>query len=334
MTVVQPHLWIAKDASQIGAGGIVLNIGTQVLREHLMQLFWDERTTAEAHINEKEIIASAEMIIATVRRYDLYNLVIGMLDDNIVSITYYNKQGGRHRYLWRTVCAVTRWLLRRNIILVGIYIKSKSNFISDHQSRVTAQACHNWRVKRATFRAIEALRCDEGFDVDCFAAARNNQTAFYFAYYLDPYAAGHNFFAQDLRAVAGNLWCFPPPSLLGNLLQYLRSYDRNAAVVAPAWVDQPWWPILLSGATALPLILDRDAGHFEMAHGLVDGIAPIEVQWNWIVVSFSPRAGESAAFRRRLPRPWSQANAAISAGMTALGRISPPSSTTHPPFSS
>ena len=328
MTTCPPHIFCAKDASQIGAGGVVLNMGEKILREHLLQIFFSKEETAKQHINEKEIRATVDLTVAIVQKYDIRNVVIAMLDDNTTSVNYFNKQGGRKRHLSRRAVSLIRWLLKRNIILVSIYIHTSANKIADFMSRMSAHAVHNWSLRRSSFRAVERILCPEGFDIDCFAAAGNARCPKYFAFYLDPWAQAHNFFEIDLRTYPGNLYCFPPPSLIADTLQQLVVYGRQATLVVPAWTDQTWFVTLMQGAIATPLILDMEDNHFVLPHGLTEGMSDIQVNWNFVACRFSPRSGDSAAFRSE----WSRECAAKQSGiedMMALGRISQRSATTR-----
>ena len=42
------------------------------------------------HINEKEILATVDLVVAAVKYWDLRDLVIGVLDDNMCSVAYFN----------------------------------------------------------------------------------------------------------------------------------------------------------------------------------------------------------------------------------------------------
>ena len=68
-----------------------------------------------------------------------------------------------------------------------------------------------------------------------------------------PQSCGVNFFAQDLSSGAPFLeypYVFPPHSLMGPVLRFLRSHWRSCTVIAlDVYPKKYWWPLIQSCAS-------------------------------------------------------------------------------------
>lgn len=66
---------------------------------------------------------------------------------------------------------------------------------------------------------------------------------------------GTDAFCQDwaqFKGYANPLWC-----LIGRYLHQLQSQAAELILMTPAWMDQPWWPLIFSLSVDLPLILPK-----------------------------------------------------------------------------
>ena len=83
----------------------------------------------------------------------------------------------------------------------------------------------------------------------------------HFTSFFKPHSSGVNVFAQTISA-AENTYVFPPFSLVGPLLRFLRESELCFTIVVPKLYPLPfWWPILISRSHArLQLGSKRDLG--------------------------------------------------------------------------
>jgi hypothetical protein len=94
--------------------------------------------------------------------------------------------------------------------------------------------------------------------VDLFASRQNRQIQQFFSFEHDYEALGTNAFNARWGGL-GVVYAYPPPILVGRLLQKIR-FDRvkNAVVIIPAWMAQNWWPTMLEMLLSSPLILPNE----------------------------------------------------------------------------
>ena len=75
----------------------------------------------------------------------------------------------------------------------------------------------------------------------------------HFTPHPSPQSCGVNFFAQDLSSGAPFLeypYVFPPLSLMGPVLRFLRSHGRSCTVIAlDVYPKRYWWPLIQSCAS-------------------------------------------------------------------------------------
>ena len=313
------HFWLTKDASDVAMAGVALNLNKKT---QVFSAFFTEIQEFVWHINRKELQATISAVKAVVLKYDLSNIVLGVLDDNSAAVANVNRQGGRSVSLARPAARFIRWLFRRGILLIAFHLPGEFNGLSDRPSRTLGTSAYDWKLCRRLFHRLERIFCPAGFDVDGFAAFNNTQCTRYAAFSLDPmaelccehrYTAGAcpvqgcsqeacsqriDFFAQELHLWRGNMFLFPPPNLVGRMLQHLIHYRRNAVVVVPVWKRQPWFARILERTDALPLILDGRDGHFRLPHKCVEGAEHPSPPWLTIALRFCADPGKCAKFRR------------------------------------
>ena len=83
----------------------------------------------------------------------------------------------------------------------------------------------------------------DGLDIDRFATAQNHVLPAFNTYFLEAGSAGTDAFAQTDWALLKN-FCNPPFSQLGRLVTFLREFQPllpRAIIIAPQWVQQPWY---------------------------------------------------------------------------------------------
>ena len=131
------------------------------------------------------------------------------------------------------------------------------NTEADELSRV-ASSHIDWQLHRWLFlRVTKYLRVR--VKMDLFAAAGNCQVPRFFSFHHDHRAVGTDAFQFDWRG-RGTLYAYPPPILIGRVLQKMRSEEvPQLLLVAPVWVSQHWWPTLVEMMRSPPVLLPNHA---------------------------------------------------------------------------
>ena len=86
------------------------------------------------------------------------------------------------------------------------------------------------------------------FDVDTFACRRTSKGRDFFSLRDSPYAAGVDFFHQELHPKK-SYFCFPPTSLLRDAMLHFRRYKVAAVMVVPVWPTSSFFSIFWPDST-------------------------------------------------------------------------------------
>ena len=100
-----------------------------------------------------------------------------------------------------------------------------------------------------------------------FASRTSHQTHKYMSLKTDPQCIAVDAFQQDWSQ--GILYAFPPFNLIGKVLKKVRSQQSDLILVAPVWVTQPWYPLLLELAVGVPILLPKHVEVLENPEGEV-----------------------------------------------------------------
>jgi hypothetical protein len=174
-----------------------------------------------------------------------------MVTDSVTAMLYLNKAGGRVPSLMDITKKILTYALDFNISLSAEYITSKDNELADSQSRDFQNPHIEVRVKPFLFKKINKLFGPH--DVDAFAAMENHHLKQYVSWRPDPYSMYPDLFSRTFPR--GRIYCFPPFTLVLRLLTKISQEEKNATVILPFWIGQPFWPIMLDLLTEWPAIL-------------------------------------------------------------------------------
>jgi hypothetical protein len=131
------------------------------------------------------------------------------------------------------------------------------NVDADELSR-RASTHADWKLDPTLFRAV--LRAfNVRPNVDLFASAQNTQLAQFFSYQHDHRARGADAFQHSWTSL-GVLYAYPPPILLGRVLQRLHVNSCQRLIcIMPLWMAQVWFPTMLQMLRQPPLLLPNEA---------------------------------------------------------------------------
>ena len=181
------------------------------------------------------------------------------------------------------------------ISLTFRHLAGELNVCADELSR-RAHTHADWKLDRQLFRQISvSLGGPDGLPVlDLFASAQNTQVDHFFSYNFDHRSVGADAFLYSWRD-RGLLYAYPPPILVGKVLQKLRADScLRSIVLVPVWQAQSWFPTLLQMLRTPPLLLPNEK--WIVTDPLGHQAWPM--RWPLIACDLSGSSANAAASRR------------------------------------
>ncbi|XP_077978269.1 uncharacterized protein LOC144433780 [Glandiceps talaboti] len=205
------------------------------------------------HINCLELLAGAfavQSYVGTKTR-----LHIRLKIDNQTAVAYVNTlEGTRSIVLSSLALSLWDWALKRNIHLSAEHLPGIQNHIADWEFRHSLDSS-DWKLKQSIFKDLMKIRgpCK----IDLFAFRLNTQLPQYMSWKPDPQSVAVEVF-QHPWGVSHN-YAFPPFCLIGRCLAKVRrgSGKADLILITPVWPPQPWYPMILEMAVALPVLLPQ-----------------------------------------------------------------------------
>ena len=145
------------------------------------------------------------------------------------------------------------WRMRHNLSMSFQFLRGIDNVEADGLSR-QEMTHRDWQLNPNIFRSLcRALHLRP--KVDLFASRQNKQVRLFFSWEHDHEALATNCFTRRWSNL-GVLYAYPPPILIGRLLQKIRNdHVQNAVAIVPLWMGQSWFPVLLEMLVGIPLLL-------------------------------------------------------------------------------
>ena len=178
------------------------------------------------------------------------NLHVKVLSDNQTAVTYIRAMGGTHSITCNQITReIILWCKERQIWLTSSHLPGRLNVVADRASREFTDNTE-WSLEAT---AVNKLVDKWGQPaVDMFASRLNYKVRNYVAWKPDPSASAIDAFTID-RANYDLIYCFPPLSLIGKVLQKIQVCQATAIVVVPCWSAQFWYPKLLKMLLQAPV---------------------------------------------------------------------------------
>lgn len=232
-----PEIIITCDASNLGWGAVCngIEIGGR----------W-EKHEAENHINFLELLAAKFAVKSFCK--DKRDIHIQVRSDNTCTVSVLKNMGAKSNNCNEVAKSTWLWCIERNIWLSATYIPGKGN-IADFGSR-HFQENVEWKLDETVFHKITAIF---GMPViDMFASRLNKQLDRYVSWKPDPFAEEIDSFS--IKWSHELIYAFPPFSLLGRLIQKVQQDKAEVLLVAPVWITQNWYSVLLQMMISTPVI--------------------------------------------------------------------------------
>ena len=132
------------------------------------------------------------------------------------------------------------------------HLPGKLNAEADRASRVFHNSNTEWSLASSVFNELTATWGEP--DIDMFVSRLNYKVSQYVAWKPDPGAIAIDAFTLDCSRYK-LIYCFPPFSLIGKVLQYIQESNTTATLVIPHWPTQFWYPHLLQLLKSQPLVI-------------------------------------------------------------------------------
>ena len=186
---------------------------------------WNEEESGN-HINFLELLAVSHAIKAFCKSVrDIHVLI---KSDNSCAVAYINNMGGIKSEECNSLAkSIWLWCMDRNIWLSATHIPGSSND-ADFESRHFSENVE-WKLKESIFSQITdiwGLPC-----IDMFASRLNKQIDSFVSWRPDPDAVAVNGFSLNWSALI--------------TLSKLRQDGGEMILLAPVWVTQSWFPMLM-----------------------------------------------------------------------------------------
>lgn len=227
-----PHITVFADASFLGWGCFVPGSNMRTGGR------WKSRDL-EHDINYLELKVVLFSLQACCRT--ITNSHILVRSDNTTTVVSINKQGSTQSLNCNEISReIWGWAIDRNNWLSAAHCPGVENSEADQASRVFDDTTE-WMLHKDCFNRI----CTRfGYpQIDLFASRLNYQVLPYCSWQADPGALMIDAFTLTWHHYS-LIYCFPPFSIVGKVLQKIRVEHATAVIIVPDWPTQPWFSVL------------------------------------------------------------------------------------------
>ena len=158
---------------------------------------------------------------------------------------------------------VFTWCMERQLSLSISHIPGKLNTEADKASREFHNSNTEWSLDATIFHELKLRWGDP--EIDMFASRLNYKVTPYVASRPDPGAVAIDAFTLDWSR-CNLIYCFPPFSLIGKVLQFIQESKTTAKLVYPYWPTQVWYPHLLQMQKSSPVSIKMHQKTITLQH--------------------------------------------------------------------
>ena len=237
-------LTLMTDSSLKGWGGVIEG-SSCVARGR-----WSHQES-QLHINILELKAILLALQALCNH--MQNNHIKILCDNTTAVAYIRTMGGTKSNGCNDITReIFMWCIDRKLTLSISHLPGKLNTEADKASREFNNSNTEWSLDQTAFTELKSKLGEP--EVDMFASRLNHKTPRYIAWGPDPGAVAIDAFTIDWSKY-NLIYCFPPFSLIGKVLQFIQESKVTAILVYPHWPTQFWYPHLLQLMKSHPVTI-------------------------------------------------------------------------------
>ena len=243
---------LQTDASGLGWGGVLFQPDHY---QTYMQGQWSKiQTTASNNVREMTavVLSLKEVLPKLARDTPIDQRTLLIESDNTTTVQTLLRRGSTKTTL--NDLAKQVWQMTRDyqFRLQAVYLPGVENQIADGLSRTYHSSLAESRLNRVVFHHI-----DQKFgplSIDLFASGSNHQLQKFVTWKYHSRAWRIDAFSLVWTQLRG-LYLFPPCALIAKALNKVMQERAPVVIVTPIWPAQPWWPLLLNLAIALPILL-------------------------------------------------------------------------------
>jgi hypothetical protein len=244
------------------------------------------------HINFKELITVKYLLSTTA--HTLKNQLLEIAIDNQVTVSYINKMGGRVGEMAKLSDEIFDICQRNNLQIQARWIPSEDNVAADYLSRKT-NTSQDWKLSSTMFKWIQNRWGPH--TIDLFATMENKLLKSYGSFHPQPGAFWQDSMSHSWEHLK-NPYANPPPCLLQKVLAKVLDEKTTITLLTPLWWAASWLPTVASMATAMPMILPKEAAKWCLRPNGV--YAEVRSNWSTVAWRISGNAGKRRAFRQKL----------------------------------
>lgn len=249
-----PEITLKTDSSLSGWGGIIE--GTDLIAKGK----WSPEESLN-HINALEL--KAVFLCLQSLCYQLHNKVIKVLCDNTTAVAYLQHMGGTHSLICNDITRdIMLWCKERSLKLSVSHLPGILNTEADEASRHYDNNTE-WSLDPDSFQNL--TKCWGMPEIDMFASRLNHKVQQYVAWKPDPGAIAIDAFTIDWSKYQ-LIYCFPPFSLIGKVLQKIQLDKVTAILIVPQWTTQFWYPRLFQMLKDQPIRIKTNRKTLTLPH--------------------------------------------------------------------
>lgn len=248
-----PTLYVTTDASHTGWGGWISSIAEpdRVISE--IWGFWSKQEAARSS-NWRE--GQATLLTLSHMTEHLKGHSVRIRSDNLSNVFNLIKGGGSSQTLSKITRRVWELCLQQNISLSAEHVPGSRNIRADWLSRLRYGNVSQ-QLPHEIFRSLTTIWGMP--QIDLFASKLDARLPRYFSLLPDPESCGTDAFAQIWTMQLA--YAFPPPALIGRMLQKVRAEGATVIAVVPLWKTAVWFPELLILLADDPVVLPPLPGY-------------------------------------------------------------------------
>lgn len=297
-----PQLLILADASSEGWGAICnsIKIGGR----------WSAEERRH-HINYLELLAIYHGLRAFCK--DKHDLHIQIKSDNVCAVTCIKKMGSIGSPLCNElVKTIWNWATRKQIWLTSAHIPGIQNDQADYESRHFNDNIE-WMLKPSLAGHIMNIWGKPNLDM--FASRLNKQLDRFVSWKNDPDAEFIDAFSMIWTDIY--FYAFPPFSLIPRLLAKLQEEESECILIAPIWITQTWFPVVMGMLIDSPYIIPKEPNLLTLPG--TQKVHPLDKKLFLMACRLSGKTYKTETFRQGLPESsWPHGGRELNDSITSI----------------
>jgi hypothetical protein len=187
--------------------------------------------------NERELLAAVQLLKSC--EQFLQNTQLTLHFDNM-NASIICKKGSPKPRLQKYANKILDLCESVNCNFNAVWIPRDLNNVADIISKTVDY--DDYSVKKEFFLHVQK-ECEKKFVTDCFANNENAQTNIFFSLSYCPNTAGVDAFAYNWK-YSGFCWAFPPPRLIGKVLNHAKICLAEIVLLVPQWKNAYFFTLL------------------------------------------------------------------------------------------